>query len=419
MGQAIPTPSGYIGGPTAANTNPLVPFGTVGAGGINGTGIPNVTVPTAPSTYDTTNLANLLNQLSAAGQQTADMSRVPNELGLETQSSTDIGQALAGQLPQDVINQIAQSAGEWGVGTGSPTGPSTNAALLRSLGLNSLGMMGQGEQWLSAAAARNPVAQVWSPAQIAQWQTAQQQLGLQAGETNAQLAAQILEQQMRDATSTANRSTGPAPATAPDTSYLDQGNAFSPPPGPYTNPNATGGQAPTPYRPPSPYVPPTPTPGGTTTTGGSLPPTDTGSGTSDGGYTMSGSGYYDPSSGLYYDPTSDTYFDPSTGVPVGTGSYTNTGTSSPSPVSPTDTSGSYTDTSGSDSTIFPSWYGDYSNLIDQLGTGTDYGTIPVSTGGDLSNAGNTDTSGTDTSGIAFDPSSGLYYDPNSGAYLGG
>lgn len=53
---------------------------------------------------------------------------------------------LRGQLPTDVINQIAQRAAERGVATGSPGGPGANAAYLAAIGRSSLDLVGQGQK---------------------------------------------------------------------------------------------------------------------------------------------------------------------------------------------------------------------------------------------------------------------------------
>jgi hypothetical protein len=66
-------------------------------------------------------------------------------------------------LPQDVINQIAQQAAERGIATGTAGSPNANSAYLRSLGLNSLQMMGQGSQELSRSIADTPIPQLWNP----------------------------------------------------------------------------------------------------------------------------------------------------------------------------------------------------------------------------------------------------------------
>ncbi len=79
------------------------------------------------------------------------------------QRATNTNAMLKGQLPQDVINQISQQAAERGIATGSPGSANANAAYLRALGLNSLGMMNQGSQELSRSIADTPVPQLWNP----------------------------------------------------------------------------------------------------------------------------------------------------------------------------------------------------------------------------------------------------------------
>jgi len=58
---------------------------------------------------------------------------------------------LSGQLPQDVVNQIAQRSAERGISSGgAPDSPNLNAAYLRSLGLTSLDQQKTGQNQLNA-----------------------------------------------------------------------------------------------------------------------------------------------------------------------------------------------------------------------------------------------------------------------------
>lgn len=105
-------------------------------------------------------MSEMVTQLNIDAQQKANASRIPGAAGLEKQSSTNIADALSGKLPADVINQIAQASAERGVGTGNPMGASTNADLLKAIGLNSLQLQGQGQSWLDQALGRNPSGQI-------------------------------------------------------------------------------------------------------------------------------------------------------------------------------------------------------------------------------------------------------------------
>lgn len=84
---------------------------------------------------------------------------LPGYKGLIGKSSGNIASMLAGEVPEDVVNQLIQSASERGIMTGAPGGPNANAALLRALGLTSLGMQQTGESELTAAIGRTPLAQ--------------------------------------------------------------------------------------------------------------------------------------------------------------------------------------------------------------------------------------------------------------------
>lgn len=111
-------------------------------------------------------ITQLINSINQTAQQASNAGRIPGGRGLESISSGNIGQALQGQLPQDVINLIGQQAAERGAATGSPMGAGSNASFLRSLGRTSLDLMGQGQNWLSAANARNPGAPLFDPSSM-------------------------------------------------------------------------------------------------------------------------------------------------------------------------------------------------------------------------------------------------------------
>ena len=108
-------------------------------------------------------LTNLVNQLNIGAQQQANAARIPNATGLETQSSANIGSELSGTLPQDIITQLGQQAAERGVAIGSPGSDNTQSSLLRALGLTSLDLQQLGQQNLTAAYGRNPVAKLFDP----------------------------------------------------------------------------------------------------------------------------------------------------------------------------------------------------------------------------------------------------------------
>lgn len=136
-------------------------------------------VPSVPSPTSTQgdviggNLQNLgalygltgsLNQQIAKQAVLPYQQNLPNYSAMVGQSSGNILSQLKGQVPQDVANQIAQMAAERGVSTGAIGSPNANAALLRSLGLTSLGLQQQGEQNLTGAIGRTPTGQQFNPA---------------------------------------------------------------------------------------------------------------------------------------------------------------------------------------------------------------------------------------------------------------
>ena len=86
--------------------------------------------------YDALKTSGSYDVLSELGGNVPGMPGYSSDMN---QASTDTAQDLSGQLPQDVVNQIEQSAAERGVSSGQGAGsPNTNAQLLQSLGLNSL-----------------------------------------------------------------------------------------------------------------------------------------------------------------------------------------------------------------------------------------------------------------------------------------
>jgi hypothetical protein len=167
-------------------------YGAAGAGSL-----PNYSNIAQPSTFTAgiqpgvslAGTSQAVTGANIASQTAANAARIPGETGLETQSSSNIGQELKGQLPADVMNQLAQQAAEAGIG-----GSSSPAAYLKALGLTSLSQENQGQTDLTAATARNPGAQPFdassmllTPAQAGQMNLQQQGQQLtQAGQQGQQ-----------------------------------------------------------------------------------------------------------------------------------------------------------------------------------------------------------------------------------------
>lgn len=118
---------------------------------------------TAGAPPDLASLSDLINSINRNAQQASNAGRIPGGAGLEQQSSNNISSELSGQLPNDVIRQLTQSAAERGIATGAPGSDNANSSLLQALGLNSLQLQQQGQQNLSAADARNPGAPIFDP----------------------------------------------------------------------------------------------------------------------------------------------------------------------------------------------------------------------------------------------------------------
>jgi len=105
------------------------------------------------------NLAGSLNQFNQGQLLGQYESAVPGYGGLVKKASGNIGEQLAGNVPSDVVNEIIQTAAERGIMTGSPGSPNANAALLRSMGLTSLGLQQQGQENLISMERAAPIAQ--------------------------------------------------------------------------------------------------------------------------------------------------------------------------------------------------------------------------------------------------------------------
>lgn len=148
-----------------------------GAPGTSGAG-PYGTVPQVPDPSQTqlTTILNDLKNLGNLGNLTTDLNsliaknaalpyqmNLPNYNAMTGQSSGNILSLLKGQVPQDVANQLAQLGAERGVATGSIGSPNSNTALMRALGLTSLGLQQQGEGDLTAAINRTPTGKQFDP----------------------------------------------------------------------------------------------------------------------------------------------------------------------------------------------------------------------------------------------------------------
>lgn len=215
----MPTPYDFSSGNTLANAMLLgtggygwatgnIPISPVGTAAITPTPTAAPATPQTPGAIQTsalqsnvgneqylTQLSDIINTINRNAQQQANVSRIPGEAGLEQQSSANIAQALGGRLPQDVIAQIGRGAAARGVASGSPWGDSNNAAYLQALGLNSLGMMGTGQDWLTGATARNPAAKIFDPTTMLMTPGEAGTLGLQQDYLGLQKDRLALERQ--------------------------------------------------------------------------------------------------------------------------------------------------------------------------------------------------------------------------------
>lgn len=144
----------------------------------------------------TKQISDIVNSINRNAQQSALSARIPNNPALEAKSSENIASELSGQVPQDVMNLLAQQAAERGVATGDVGGPNANAAYLRSLGLTSLEQQQVGQQNLSAADVRNPAAPIYDPSQQILTPYQGERVGLQGGGLNLRAFEDLMQNQL-------------------------------------------------------------------------------------------------------------------------------------------------------------------------------------------------------------------------------
>lgn len=120
-------------------------------------------------TGDISNLADLYdlarstNQFNTGQALSQYQSNLPNYDAMVGQSSQNILNNLQGKVSDDVVSQLTQNAAERGVATGLGTGSANyNTALLKALGLTSMGLQQTGENQLTSAVQRTPTSQLFN-----------------------------------------------------------------------------------------------------------------------------------------------------------------------------------------------------------------------------------------------------------------
>lgn len=169
-------------------------------------------------------ILNLVGQTNASNltQATAPYLALPGYQSSLDNVGANIGQMTSGQLPADVVNQIAQAAAERGVAQGG----FRNADYLKALGLNSLQMQQQGQAALNSATAALPRPAILNPTTMFVSPQEQQQAAasqslynaapVPQNSTNAALAASRAGQQAGNQPATIARPTS-ATTTGNDT----------------------------------------------------------------------------------------------------------------------------------------------------------------------------------------------------------
>lgn len=163
-------------------------------------GLPNASAPV--STFQSTaldsnigsvskieELTKFINGITSSQNDILKELALPGRAGLETQSTRNTGNALAGIVDPGLKYELGQGAAERGVSSGSLA--NTDADYLKSLGLTIYDLMGKGQDWFSQAVGRNPTApmfdpssQVISPYQQAQLELEQQRLAIMREQAN-------------------------------------------------------------------------------------------------------------------------------------------------------------------------------------------------------------------------------------------
>jgi hypothetical protein len=118
------------------------------------------------------------------------IANLPGYQSMLGQQSQNAGAMLKGQIPQDVVNLLAQQSAERGVGSGVSQSPNSSAALLSALGLTSLDMQQKGAAQFSQMQQDLPVpelfnpASLWVPTVLGQQEKAAASAGLNGGKGN-------------------------------------------------------------------------------------------------------------------------------------------------------------------------------------------------------------------------------------------
>lgn len=180
-----------------------------------GTTAANPSVPYA-------DMASGVNSFMAGQAQGQYLQNLPNYAGMVGQRSQNTMSELQGQLPPDVIQQIAQQAAERGISGGTPGSPNSGAAYLRALGLNSLQLTQTGSQNLGQSIADTPTAEIWNPLSLytPQVLAQQEQSAAQAGQSQLfsqqkELAAQASQPQLKHYSRSIVPGSGSAPGFTP------------------------------------------------------------------------------------------------------------------------------------------------------------------------------------------------------------
>ncbi len=224
-----PSPYSPQPAPTAGGNASTIPGATAFGYSPTAGGIPQVPNPVSTAGQAIGgNLGNLggLGSLSTGvtginagiGQQPYNQN-LPNYQGLLSQNSANALSNSRGIIPQDVINQLQQSAAERGVALGSPGSPNSNAAYLSAILKKSLDLQNTGFQQFGSLVGLTPTGPSFNPASMFVDPTAQQAANAAANLYNSAPIPQYAQNAAFGALNAGlNRGQG---ATGPQTSSAD------------------------------------------------------------------------------------------------------------------------------------------------------------------------------------------------------
>lgn len=161
---------GLTGGLTVWEPVPIPPSqgGPGSSGQSPSTTTPGTQFPSIPDfgLPDIQQITQALNQMQQQAFQAAEGSRIPGQAGLEAQSSGDIAALLN---PGEYFPGTSREAAEVGSLRGVPGSSAADSTWVRMTDAERLARMGLGQQFLTAALGRHPIAPQFDPSGLANY----------------------------------------------------------------------------------------------------------------------------------------------------------------------------------------------------------------------------------------------------------